>query len=234
MTTAAPQAQQPGIDFGRAFTFVSEDPGWPKKILIGGAFTLACAVLVGVPFVMGYFARVLRNTAAGATPLLPEWDDLAGLFDEGLRVTAVYLVYVLGALVVLGALAAFAFVPVFATAGSGRHGDALAPFATLGLVALYAAIVVFSLALAVYLPAALARAALTGSISEGLAWRANLDFIRANLANYALSVVGYLLASVLAQFGFILCCVGVFPAGFWSYMVLAFALGETARLGPSS
>ena len=33
-----------------------------------------------------------------------------------------------------------------------------------------------------------------------------------------------------AQFGALLCCVGLFPAAFWSYLVLAVALGQTVRL----
>ena len=84
------------VDFGRSFTFVTEDPDWIKKILIGGVFTLACALLVGVPFVLGYFSRTLRNVVAGEARPMPEWDDLGGIFNEGLRLTAVYLVYALG------------------------------------------------------------------------------------------------------------------------------------------
>ena len=87
-----------------------------------------------------------------------------------------------------------------------------------------------SLALAVYLPAALARSALRGTVADGFAWREILGFIKANLGNYLLSLVIYLLASFLAQFGFLLCCVGIFPAAFWGYMVLAVALGQTVRL----
>ena len=89
MATQAP-AKTGTVDFGRSFSFVTEDPEWVKKILIGGAFTLACALLVGVPFVLGYFSRTLRNVAAGEPRPMPEWDDLGGLFEEGLRLTIDY------------------------------------------------------------------------------------------------------------------------------------------------
>jgi hypothetical protein len=88
--------------------------------------------------------------------------------------------------------------------------------------------------LGLYVPAALARTALRGTMADGFDWRAVVDFIRANLGNYLLSIVVYLAASLLAQFGFLLCCVGVFPAAFWSYMVFGVALGETIRLNPTS
>ncbi len=234
MATAAPGAPHGGIDFGRSFTFVTEDPEWIKKVLIGGAFVLACMLLVGIPFVLGYFSRTLRNVAAGTRPELPEWDDLGSIFEEGLRLTAVYLVYTLGIVVVLGVVAAFVLVPVFvASSGAGEPSDALAGLGALGIVGLYGIVMLLSLAMALYLPAALARSALRGSVSDAFAWRENLAFIRANLANYALSLVAYLVAGFVAQFGVLLCCIGVFPAAFWSYLVLAGALGQTARLSPT-
>lgn len=230
MATAAPGAPRGSIDFGRSFTYVSEDPDWLKKVLIGGLFGLACMLLVGIPFVLGYFSRTLRNVAAGTRPELPEWDDLGGLFEEGLRLTAVYLLYTLGVVLVLGVFAAALLVPAFLASSSGKAEDALAAVSALGIVALYGVVMLVSLALGLYLPAALARSALRGNIADAFAWRENVAFITANLANYALSLVSYLVAGFLAQFGVLLCCVGVFPAAFWSYLVLASALGQTARL----
>jgi hypothetical protein len=230
MSTAAP-APAGSVDFGRSFTFVTEDPEWVKKILIGGAFSLACALLVGVPFVLGYFSRTLRNVVQGEPRPMPDWDDLGGLFSEGLRLTAVYLLYTLGIVAVLAAFGCVLMLPVMALSGSrSRPSDALGVMGGLGIVALYGLVMVVSLALAVYLPAALARAALRGTVADGFAWREVLGFIRANLGNYLLTLVIYLLASFVAQFGILLCCVGVFPAAFWGYLVLAVALGQTVRL----
>lgn len=230
MATPAPAGS---VDFGRSFTFVTEDPEWVKKVLIGGAFTLACAVLVGVPFVLGYFSRTLRNVVAGEPRPMPEWDDLGGLFEEGLRLTAVYLLYAFGVIAVLAVLGGVVALPFLAAAGSGREvSDAFAALGGLGIVALYGVVMLVSLALGVYLPAALARSALRGTVGDGFAWREVFAFIRANLGNYLLTLIIYLLASFLSQFGILLCCVGLFPAAFWGYLVLAVALGQTIRLSP--
>jgi hypothetical protein len=232
MTSQAP-AKTGTVDFGRSFSFVTEDPDWVKKILIGGAFALACALLVGVPFVLGYFSRTLRNVVAGEPRPLPEWDDLGGIFSEGLRLTAVYLLYTLGIVAILAALGCVALLPVMALSGSGtRPSQALGLMGGLGIVAFYGLVMVVSLALAVYLPAALARAALRGTVADGFAWREVVAFITANLGNYLLALVIYLLASFVAQFAIVLCCVGIFPAAFWSYLVLAVALGQVVRLSP--
>ena len=230
MSTAAP-GPQGSVDFGRSFTFVGEDPDWVKKILIGGVFSLACAVLVGIPFVLGYFSRTLRNVVAGEARPMLEWDDLGGIFNEGLRLTAVYLLYSIGVFAVLAALGCVVMLPFVALGGGHGHvPDAFGLLGGLGMVAVYGLVMLASLALAIYVPAALARSAVRGTVADGFAWREILGFITANLANYLITLVIYLLASFLAQFGVLLCCVGVFPALFWSYMVLAVALGQTVRL----
>jgi hypothetical protein len=232
MSTASP-APTGTVDFGRSFTLVTEDPEWVRKILIGGVFTLACALLVGVPFVLGYFSRTLKNVIAGEARPMPDWDDLGDLFNEGLRLTAVYLLYVLAVVAVLAALGCVVALPLMALSGrGGRPSEVLGLFGGLGIVGLYGLVMLTSLALAVYLPAALARSAVRGTVADGFAWRETLLFIQANLGNYLISLVIYLLASFAAQFGFILCCVGFFPAAFWAYMVLAVALGQTIRLSP--
>lgn len=230
MSSAAP-APAGSVDFGRCFTFLTEDPEWVKKVLIGGAFALACSLLVGIPFVLGYFARTLQRAAAGEARPLPDWDDLGGIFSDGLRLTAVYLLHTLAVLAGVAALGCVAALPLLALSGAGAS-DVLGLLGGFGIVAAYGVLMVGSLALAVYLPAALARSALRGTVGDGFAWREILGFIRANLGNYLLSLVVFLLASFVAQFGILLCCVGVFPAVFWSYLVLAVALGQTVRLSP--
>ena len=233
MSTAAPPSPTGTVDFGRSFTFVTEDPEWIKKILIGGVFTAACFLLVGVPFVLGYFSRTLRSVVAGEPRPMPEWDDLGGLFNEGLRLTAVYFLYTLGIAAAVAAVGCVLTLPLSLLSGGGGHAtEALGVVGGLGIVALYGVLMLVSLALGVYLPAALARAALRGTVADGFAWRETFGFIQANLGNYLISLVIYLLATFVGQFAIVLCCVGIFPGVFWGYMVLAVALGQTIRLSP--
>jgi hypothetical protein len=237
MATAPPPAS-PTVDFGRCFTFVTEDPDWVTKILVGGLFTLLSAVLVGIPFVLGYWGRTLHNVAAGEPRPLPPWDDLGGIFSDGLRLLGVYLAYTLGLTMALAALSCVFLAPLMALGHVGSLDDGpgalFGALGGIGSLLLGTVAVIVSLAALVYLPAALARSALRDSFSEGFSWREITAFIQANLGNYALALVIYLLASFLSQFGMVLCCVGIFPLGFWSYLILAYALGETVRLNPTS
>jgi hypothetical protein len=173
--------------------------------------------------------------ASGAQRPLPEWDDLGGIFEDGLRLALVYFAHVLLLIVVFAVCAAVLLAPMFMAANTpGGTSDALGFAAGLGIIVLYALVAVVSLALAIYMPAALARASLSGRAGSAFEWRENLAFIRDNLASYALALVSYLVASFLSQFGLLLCCIGVFPAAFWSHLVLAAALGETVRVSPRS
>jgi hypothetical protein len=237
MATAAPPPSDT-IDFGRCFTFVTEDPAWVTKILVGGLFTLLSVVLVGIPFLLGYWGRTLKNVAAGQRHPLPEWDDMGGLFSDGLRLFGVYVVYGLGLALVMGALSCVLMVPFVAMGSAGGLDDGpgalFAALGGLGVLLFYFVVFVVAILGAVYLPAAMTRSALRDSFAEGFAWREIVAFIRANLGNYALALVIYLVASFLSQFGSILCCIGIFPAAFWAYEILAFALGETVRLGGGS
>jgi Protein of unknown function (DUF4013) len=224
------------VDFGRCFRFVVDDPDWVKKILIGGAFTLASALIVGLFFVAGYWVRLLRRVAAGEPLPLPEWDDLGGIFRDGLPVMGVYFVHLLGVLVVVAAFGCAGGLVVFGLGGLGgashEAADALGALGALGFAGFYLVLILLGLALGLYLPAAFVRVALRGELKDGFDWRANVEFIRANLANYALSLVFYLVAHFLSQFGVLLCCVGVFPCAFWAHLILAYGLGETVRLNP--
>src|SRR5207237_1112966 len=78
-----PAPPRPQYDFIKPLAFVFEDPNWIPKLLMGGLFTLASVLLVGIFFIYGYLARLVRNVVAGVEHPLPEWTDLGEMFGEG-------------------------------------------------------------------------------------------------------------------------------------------------------
>ncbi len=228
----------PTIDIAKSFRFVPEDPEWIPKVLIGGGFTLLCVFLVGIPFVTGYWARTLRRVAAGDARPLPPWDDLGGIFRDGLKPALVGIAY--GLLVVLVLASVGCLIGVFFLgAGALDHqargaGNALAFLGGLGALGLYLFFLLAALALNLFLPAVLVRVALKDNFAAGFDFGAHFAFIRDNFVNYLLSLLFYFVASFASQVGVILCCIGLFPLAFWAYLILAHALGETVRLNPGS
>jgi hypothetical protein len=45
-----------------------------------------------------------------------------------------------------------------------------------------------------------------------------------------MALLAILLAALIAQLGFLVFCIGVFPATFWSTCVMGYVIGELARL----
>jgi hypothetical protein len=93
------------MDVGRALTFLFEDLHWPRKLGLGVLLRLVPILNFSVT---GYEVRTARRVAADEMTPLPEWDDLGGLWMEGLwlsmaRVTYAVVAVLLVALPLSGA-----------------------------------------------------------------------------------------------------------------------------------
>ena len=93
------------MDFGKAFTYMFEDPDWLKKLgigtLIGLVGILFSPVLIGlIPILvlLGYTVDVVRNVMAGHERPLPEWEDWVGFLSRGFKVAAATFVWSLPAI----------------------------------------------------------------------------------------------------------------------------------------
>jgi hypothetical protein len=233
----ASRSPSSSFDFGRCFTFLTDDPDWVKKVLIGGAFVLASFHIVGLFFVAGYWSRFVKAVAAGHPRPLPEWDDLGGIFNDGLRVVGLYFICWVGAFLVMLVIACpigLLFGGLSGLSSSEGPREAMRALGGMGVFFAYALFLLLTFALSLVFPAAVVRVVLKEDLYAGFDYRAVFAFIRLNLGNYLLSLVVFILSNFVAQFGFILCCVGLFPAIFWAYLTLGYAIGETVRLNPAS
>lgn len=225
MATSPTPADTTYVDFGRAFQFYFEDPDWVRKTLMGSLFYLLAIILVGLPFIAGYMVQVTRRAARGDARPLPEWDDYGQLFMDGLQMIGLYLLHFLAAAILPASLGClFAVI-----GGAASRSNAAGGVAGLGIMAAQLMFMVIMLAVAVYFPAAYIRTALTGRFGAGLEVRENIELIKRNPANYFLAIGIYVVTNFIAQFGVLLCCIGLFPAAFWSICVAGWALGEVAR-----
>ncbi len=211
-----------GMDIGKSFTFVFEDENWMTKVLVGGLFVLLSFVLVGIPFLLGYALEVIRRAQSGDPQPLPDWSDLGGYFSDGIKLAAVIIVYALP-IIVVGCLAGLMGAALGSNSQSGGNGA--------GLVALClnCLILLWSLVMAVFLPAAMISFAETGELMSAFHVGKLWSFIRDNLSNYIIAIVLGWVASFVASFGIILCGIGILFTTFWGYMVQAHLLGQVAR-----
>ena len=210
----------------RPLAFVFEDPNWISKILLGGVFVLASVVLVGIFFVLGYCARLVRNVINGVQLPLPEWDDLGEFFAEGLRLFFVAFAY-MAPLAIIGVT--FGVGAAFMNALSSNHS---AEELTGALASMTIMCIMFplGLVLSVWLPGALLMTSVSGRFSAGFEIGRIWRFIMANLGSYLLAFLVWLIARFAAGvFGMILLCIGVIFTSFWSALVGSYAFAQVYR-----
>jgi hypothetical protein len=211
-----------GFDLGRSFTFTFQDPRWLEKVVVGGLFYIATFVIIGWFFLLGYMARVVRHVVEGRDDQLPEWNDLGGMFADGLKLFLVALIWFLPLILFIIPMIVTAI--VFDQAGAGDVG---------GLVSgcLVMLIVPLALVITFVVPAALVRTAVYRSVEAGLKVGSVFAFVKANFVNFLLAFVVYLAASFIAQFGVIIFCFGVFFTAFWGMVVASHAYGQVWAYG---
>lgn len=220
-----PSTTPPTFDFVRPLAFVFDDPRWIAKILLGGVFVLASAFLIGIFFVYGYMARLVRNVIDGVEHPLPEWEDLGEYFAEGLRLFFVTLLYSLPFAIIAGI-----FIIPAAMMGS-LNEDAMRQWGG-GMMSCFMCILFpLGLALAIWMPGALIMAVVSRSFSAGFEFSRIWAFIRANIGNYLLAFVIWIIARFAASIvGLAALCIGILFTEFWAMVVGAYAFAQTYRL----
>jgi hypothetical protein len=214
------------MDIGKAFTYVTEDPKWITKVLIGGVLLIIPIVDFAV---IGYMLAQMKNVADGKPTPLPEWGDFGAHFMKGLYAFVGLLVYFLPAIVLYCCVI---ILGVVASGGAGAIVGRDAASAVGGLVGflsicLNCVLALYALVAGLTLYAPLMRFAMSANqLSVFWDFKTNFDFIMKNLSNYAIALLVGFVASFVAEFGIILCVIGVLFTLFWAYMVQAYLFGN--------
>ena len=225
------------MDFGKAFTYMFQDPNWIAKLGIGTLLTLVGIVLapllIGILpllIVAGYSLVALDNVRLGHEHPLPEWQDWGKFFMLGLKVLVVMFIWALP--VIIG------FVPVMAGSVLSNNSNAsgAGPVAALLIVCGSCLMILWGLFITLLTPAIYARLAATDRFTAAFELGRIWEFTRDNLGNVIIAIVliwlAGLLASVFAMLGLIVLCIGVLVtiplASLWQYLVQAHLFGQIA------
>jgi hypothetical protein len=196
------------MNFGRAFTYVTEDPEWLKKVIIAALIILI--PLVGGLAVMGWGLEINRRIITGETEILPAWDNFGGFIMNGLKELVVAIVYLLPAILIYGcAAAAIVGVTTFTSSGDSGNSDTMGSAIAILTMCMYCFCILFLIIGALLIAPATSVLAETGEIGAALRFGHIFALLRAAIGPYVLSilVVG-LAASVGASIGSIACGVG--------------------------
>ena len=220
------------MDVGSAFTFMFDDEAWVKKLAIGGGIIISglifLPILIGLALLLvinGYILLTLKNVRDGRSIPLPEWSDFGDLFSKGLMVFAIWFVYHLPALIFLCLSSATNPIIVSQLGIGSEISDTLRYIYFCFLCFEYTLFFLGS----VMFPAALIRYAQYDTLGSAFHFREIFSFISGNIGNYIIVILLKMVAGLIAVFGFMLCFVGIFFAGFWSILVGANLYGQLAK-----
>lgn len=194
------------MDIGRSFSYITEDPDWLKKTLIGALLAL---VVVGMPAVIGWMVEIIRRVSNGDPNPLPAWDNLGELFVTGLKLIVIGFIWEIPIMLLGGVF----FGGVFAFS-NGISEDSAAWIMSGGGICMSLLMIVYVVILSLLVGPLMAK------LGEGVKWtslinpKPSYDLFRKNAGGYFMSaLVGGILLNILASIGSIICGVGFF----WGY-----------------
>lgn len=213
------------MDFGAAFSFVTADEDWVKKLAIGSGLALAGLITFGLALIplAGWSLAIARRVMDGTQPMLPEWSDFGQLTIDGLKMIAIGVVWALP-LIILGACAGAAS----ALLAEQASGETISTVVS----ALVSCLTVPYIILLVLLePAAFGHLARTDQLGEALNPATAFKAVRANIGAYVIIALVYLfLVPIIQSLGSLLCVIGVFPAMAYTAAFTGHLIGQ-AYLG---
>ena len=204
------------LQIGACLTWVTKQPDWMRKVLIGGLWSLASLTLVALPIVVGYCVRVVR--AGFAQTALPGWDSLGEMYREGLLISAIWLAHWGPLAVAVWAALRVGLLP------AGDPHDNPGVFLVLFLCGTLA-----TLAIAFYVNSTLLRVIVLRDIHAAVQVGESAAFARRNLPNFGRLLLLLVPANWIGQASCCLCGIGVFPGSFWVACTFNYALGQIGR-----
>jgi hypothetical protein len=82
------------MEFPHSFSYMFKDASWFFKVFIGGIFLALSAIVVGLPFLLGYEIEFLRAAGRQDDIVLPEWRNIRKIFIQGLIIFSAALLYI--------------------------------------------------------------------------------------------------------------------------------------------
>jgi hypothetical protein len=237
-------------ELGASLSFPFRDPSWPRRVLAGAALELVplpfvlplvlaslghghrpgwaafallpFAALVGLVcrfLVLGYLRRTAKEILDGTSRGLPPWDRPAEDLVEGLKIFLVAVVLWVPAVAVTAGL----MLLVMALASPSA---AWVPLVLLGPPA---AIVTL-----IYLPAGLLTTVAEGEVLAAFEFERVAGRVARAFGPYAIAFLVAIAAEIIAQFGLLLCCVGIFATRFAAHCVAVHAFAAAYRQAMSA
>jgi hypothetical protein len=202
------------MEISKSISFITEDPRWQQKLLIGTGLVIGSSILsvvligiVGFIILAGYCVRLFQNVRDGQAYPLPEWDQWGEDLARGFKLFVTMLVWGLPILILV--------IPsiIGSTMSSSRNEGAQFMGAMLSICGSCLTII-YGLLLAVVSPGITIAFAKDEQITSGLQFRPILQWTQANIGQVLVATLVYIAASIALSLigsivGVLLCVIGL-------------------------
>lgn len=209
------------MNFGRAFTYVTEDPEWFKKV--GVAALVMLIPIIGQIVVLGWSIEVTRRVIKGEPDTLPDWSNFSDFLSKGFQAFVISFAYLLPVIILNTCTSVL---PAFIQNMDSDTGQAIAATVSIVTICLSCIIIAYAVAAGFILPAAIGNFVATGELGAGFRFSEVFGLVRAAPGPYFMAYLGGILASLIASLGFIACIIGVFFTIAFAYAIDAHLWGQ--------
>ncbi len=206
------------MDFGKAFTFVFEDPDWLKKIVIAALISLI--PLVGQIYILGYGLEVGRRVIRHDPRPLPDI-EFAESLALGFKSFVIGLVYSIPAIILT--------LPItIVSAMTDPNSDMSSAGPVLVAISLCCGglLVIYGLLVWFWIPAAEGNFLATGAIGAAFRFNEVFALLKAAPGAYLLVLVGLFAGGIIAPLGTIACGIGVLVTSTYAVVLSGHLYGQ--------
>jgi hypothetical protein len=210
------------MQFGKAFTFVFEDPKWLQKV--GIAALISLIPLVGQLVVLGWGLEVTRRVINNDSEPLPDFTNFVEYLVRGLKGFVISLVYVLPIILVVICVQTAGL--GFASGNGNQDSDAMGYAVLAVTLCLSCFAILYGIAVGLLLPVAFGNFAATDQLGAAFRFGELIRLFRANPVAYLLTLVGMILASFISSLGAIACVVGALVTSAYAVVINGHLWGQ--------
>jgi hypothetical protein len=195
------------MNFGRAFTYVTEDPDWLKKV--GIAAVVMLIPVIGSIVLMGWGLEITRRVINNEAQPLPDWSDFGGLLSKGFKAFVAALAYIFPILVIY-ICGLTLTIGVEAAGGNSSNSSTMSGIATAAMLCMYCFIILFALVAGLLIPPAFGNIAATDQLGAAFRFNEVFGLLRAAIGPYLLSILAVgVTAMILSPIGSAICGIGL-------------------------
>ena len=207
------------MEFGKAFVYQFEDQEWLKKLGIGALLLLI--PLLGQLWIAGWSLEITKRVIRRDPQPLADWDDFGGYLVRGFLVFIIGFVYALP-IILVSACVSVLFPSAFDLSASNE----VATSAWIVVACVNCVIVLYSILLALFIPAALGNFAVKEQFGAAFRFGEVWGLVRAAPGAYILVFLGTILTGFIAGLGIILCFIGVVITISYANSVMGNLMGQ--------